>query len=61
MIVLFVYESNGQVLTCSREVPDSTPETLRKVMEDDGFESDEISEIFLIEGDLTVLGNEYID
>ena len=61
MIVLFVYESNGQVLTCSREVPDSKPETLRKVMEDDGFGSDEVSEIFLIEGELTALGNEYID
>lgn len=36
-------------------------ETLRKVMEDDGFESGEICEIFLIEGELTVLGCEYID
>ena len=61
MKVLFVYESNGEIMTCSRDVSDSKPETLRSVMEDDGFESDEVKEIFIIEGELTSLGGEYLD
>jgi len=61
MKALFVIESNGEVLTFSRDVETSDPETLRDVLKDEGYDSDEVSEIFLITGELTVLGNEYID
>ena len=61
MIALFVImDDNGEMMCFSREVADTLPETLREVVKDNGFRVHEVQELFIIEGELSTPGREYL-
>ena len=52
MIALFFIDQDGDHCTFSREVPDSTKETLLPILAAEGFSPSDVYEYFIIEGDM---------
>ena len=59
-IVLFVIETeaDGAVTTFSQAVPDTKPETLRAVLKGQGFITDDVHDVFVIDGELDCVGEQ---
>ena len=62
MIALFiVYDDNHDLESFSRKVEDTTRETLMGIVEDEGYRLSEIHDMYIIDGELSHPGREYLE